>query len=215
MTAIAPYLGYIASLMLIIALLVSNDLKFRWFNTAGNVFFISYAIILGTIPVLITNCILLGINAVYLVRVYRRQENFDIIEFSGEENMIGKFIRFYKKDIHAFFPGFEQGDLKGQLNFVVLRDLVIANVFSAAVSADGDAEVIINYTLKKYRDYKVGRFIFDKEKSFLISKGVKRIVYRDVPNINHQRFLKVMGFVKESSSGKELFVKSLVSADAK
>jgi hypothetical protein len=82
---IAPYLGYIASLLLIIALLVSNDLRFRWFNTAGNVFFISYALIIGAIPVLITNCILLGINALYLVKVYRRQENFDLIQFSGEE----------------------------------------------------------------------------------------------------------------------------------
>ena len=207
--AIAPYLGYIASFLLIIALLVSNDLKFRWFNAAGNIFFISYAIILGTIPVLITNCILLGINTVYLVRVYRRQENFDLIEFSGAESMVAKFIRFYQADIYAFFPGFEQDQLKGQLNFVVLRDLVIANIFSAAVSPDGDAEVIINYTLKKYRDYKVGRYIFEKEKSFLISKGVKRIVYREVANKNHQRFLKVMGFEKESIEGKDVFAKSL------
>lgn len=215
MSALAPYLGYIASLLLIIALLVSNDLKFRWFNTGGNIFFIGYAIILGTIPVLITNCILLCINAVYLVRVYRHQENFDIIEFSGEENMIGKFIRFYEKDIHAFFPGFEQGQLKGGLNFVVLRDMVIANIFSAEVSPGGDAEVIINYTLKKYRDYKVGRFIFDKEKSFLISKGVKRIVYREVPNNSHLRFLKVMGFLKDTVSGNKVWVKSLISVDVK
>lgn len=209
MLHIAPYLGYIASSLLIIALLVNNDLKFRWFNTAGNIFFICYAIIIGTIPVLITNCILLGINTVYLVKVYRRQENFDLIEFSGEENMIAKFIRFYQPDISAFFPGFKQADLKGRLNFVVLRDMVIANIFSATVSANGDAEVIINYTLKKYRDYKVGRYIFDKEKSFLISKGIKRIVYREVSNINHQRFLKVMGFVKDNIHGKDQFVKSL------
>lgn len=209
MSFVASYLGYAASLMLIIALLVSNDLKFRWFNTAGNIFFICYAIILGTIPVLITNTILLFINAVYLIRVYRRQENFDLIEFSGEEKLVGKFIGFYDQDIHDFFPEFNQTQLKGNLNFVILRDLVIANIFSASLLPDGDAEVVINYTLKKYRDYKVGRFIFDKEKSFLISKGVKRIVYRQVANSNHKRFLKVMGFGKEMIGGKEDFVKVL------
>lgn len=209
MSLIAPYLGYIASALLIVALLVSNDLKFRWFNTAGNIFFISYAVLLGAIPVLITNTLLLCINAVYLIKVYRRQENFDLIEFSGEENMIGKFVRFYRADIDTFFPGFEQSQLKSKLNFVVLRDLVIANVFSANVSQNGDAEVVINYTLKKYRDYKVGRYIFDKEKNFLISKGVKRIVYRQVANPNHLRFLKVMGFAKEQTGGAERWVKDL------
>lgn len=206
---IAPYFGYLASLLLIIALLVSNDLKFRWFNAAGNVAFIAYAIIIGSIPVLITNCILLVINGVYLVKVYRRQENFDLIEFSGEENMIGKFIDFYQEDIKAFFPGFRKEQLKGRLNFVVLRDLVIANMFSAAVSDNGDAEVVINYTLKKYRDYKVGRYIFEKENNFLVSKGVKRIVYKQEINKDHQRFLKVMGFVKEDVGGVECFVKIL------
>ena len=209
MLIVAPYLGYMASLMLIIALLVSNDLKFRWFNTAGNIFFICYAIVLDTIPVLITNVILLCINAVYLIKVYRRQENFDLIEFSGEEKLVGKFIRFYEKDIHAFFPDFQQDLLKGNLNFVILRDLVIANIFSASVLPNGDAEVIINYTLKKYRDYKVGRYIFDKEKKILVSKGVKRIVYRQISNDNHRQFLKVMGFAKESHSNEEWLVKVL------
>ncbi len=210
MLTVATYFGYLASLMLIIALLVSNDLKFRWFNTAGNLAFITYAIFLQAIPVLITNCILLTINAWHLVKVYGRQEKFDLLEFSGEEAMAGKFIRFYQKDIADYFPSFREPDLRGNLNFVVLRDLVIANMFSARLRENGDAEVILNYTLVKYRDYKVGRYIFEKEKQFLLEKGVKRILYTDVPNRNHLRFLKVMGFEEEMANGKKGFVKLLI-----
>ena len=94
---ITPYFGYLASLCLIIALLVSNDLKFRWFNTLGNVFFIIYAIVLQAFPVLLTNVILLGINAFYLIKVYRRQENFDMLEFNGDEKMAQKFLQFYQR----------------------------------------------------------------------------------------------------------------------
>jgi len=39
-------------------------------------------------------------------------------------------------------------------------------MFSAHVSATGDAIVALNYTLQKYRDYKVGTYIFEKEKDF-------------------------------------------------
>lgn len=207
---ITPYFGYLASLCLIIALLVNNDLKFRWFNTLGNVCFIVYAIILNAIPVLITNVILLCINAYYLIKVYRRQENFDMLEFRGDEKMAQKFLQFYQKDIAGYFPSFKAGDLQNNFNFVVTRDLVIANMFSATVSATGDATVVLNYTLQKYRDYKVGTYIFEKEKDFLIANGVKRIVYTTVSNKSHREFLTVMGFVKQTVNGKECFVKSLV-----
>ncbi|RZK10065.1 MAG: hypothetical protein EOO43_20660 [Flavobacterium sp.] len=174
---IAPYFGYLASLCLIIALLVNNDLKFRWFNSFGNVFFITYAVLLLAIPVMITNVILLCINLYYLIKIYSKKENFDLLEFNGDEKLTSRFIDFYWNDINAYFPNFKPEALQGNLNFVVTRDVVIANIFSAALTNNGDAYVALNYTLPKYRDYKVGTYIFEKEKDFLISKGVKRIVY--------------------------------------
>jgi hypothetical protein len=194
---IAPYFGYLASLLLIIALLVNSDLKFRWFNTMGNISFITYAIIFSAYPVLLTNCILLCINVYYLLKVYNKKENFDLFEFEGKEKMVQKFTEYYRQDIKGYFPEFAPEQFNGQLNFAVTRDLVIANIFSASLKDDGDAEVAINYTTPKYRDYKVGTFIFEKEHDYLIAKGVKRIVYKDLPNKKHLRFLKVMGFVYE------------------
>lgn len=207
---IAPYFGYLASLLLVIALLVNHDLKFRWFNTAGNVVFIIYAIVIGAFPVLLTNVILLTINLYYLIKVYTKNERFDILEFNGDEKLILKFLAFYKKDIDTYFPGFNQLQLKDKLNFVVIRDLVIANIFSATLHDNGDAEVIINYTLLKYRDYKVGRFIFEKGKPYLIGKGVKRIVYTNVHNKKHLSFIKVMGFTEEIIDGKTHYIKNLI-----
>lgn len=208
---ITPYFGYLASLCLIIALLVNNDLKFRWYNTLGNVFFITYAIILSAFPVLLTNVILLGINVYYLVKVYRRQENFDMLEFNGDEKLAQKFLQFYQKDIAAYFPDFNPTEMQHNLNFVIIRDLVIANMFSAKIASNGDAVVVLNYTLEKYRDYKVGTYIFEKERDHLIEKGIKRIVYTKVVNKNHRQFLTVMGFKKETVSGAEHFIKNLIS----
>ena len=172
---LAPYFGYLASLLLAIGLLVSNDLKFRWLNTGGNIAFIFYGVVLGAVPVILTNCILLFINLFYLYKIYNRKEHFELLEFSSGGIMVDRFLSFYKTDISAHFPDFSKAQLEGKLNFVVLRDLVIANIFSARVDEDGQAEVMINYTVTKYRDYKVGRFIFDKEKQFLLAKGVKKI----------------------------------------
>lgn len=95
LNTIAPYFGYLASLLLIIALLVSNNLKFRWFNTMGNIIFIVYAIVIAAIPILLTSGILLCINLFYLIKIYRKEENFDLIEFKGDEKLVHKFLEFY------------------------------------------------------------------------------------------------------------------------
>lgn len=210
MQEIAPWFGYLASLALIIALLVNNDLKFRWLSAAGSSFFIIYAIIIHAFPVLLTNSILLCINTIYLIRVYNRKEIFDLLEFKGEEKLVSKFLAFYQKDIAAYFPAFKAEEMKDNLNFVIIRNLVIANIFSASLSPEGDAVVLINYTVKKYRDYKVGRFIFEKERDNLMAKGVRRIVYDKVYHKQHERFLKIMGFRQEEVDGDVRFIRSLL-----
>lgn len=202
----APYFGYMASLLLAISLVVTNSLRFRWLNTLGCVFFIVYGILLNALPVLLTNTILFCINLFYLIRIYNQKEAFDLVEFKGDEQLTQKFIAFYAADINAYFPNFTTRQLDGNLNFVVLRDLVIATIFSAKLSPDGTAEVIINFTSKKYRDFKTGRYIFEKEKDFLLAKGVKRIFYAKVANKGHEHFLKVNGF---SSRANGQYVKEL------
>jgi len=59
----------------------------------------------------------------YLIKVYRKQENFDMLEFKGDEKMAQKFLDFYQKDIAGYFPEFIAAALQHNLNFVVTRTL--------------------------------------------------------------------------------------------
>ena len=206
---LAPWFGYLATLLLAIGLIINNDLKFRWLNTGGNIAFITYGILLHAMPVVLTNSILLAINLFYLYRIYNRKELFELLEFSSGGILIDRFLSFYKMDIADYFPGFSKEQMEGNINFVVLRNLVIANIFSARLSADGNAEVIINYTVTKYRDFKVGRFIFEQEKEYLIAKGIKKLIYSEVPNKKHKKFLYSMDFKEEMVAGQTSLVKIL------
>lgn len=191
--------GYLASVLLAISLVINNDLKFRWLNTAGCLSFIVYGILINAFPIILTNTILLLINLYALLKIYKKTEDFDLLEFATDATLITKFLGFYEEDIKAYFPNFELKKEDTAIRFVVLRDLVIANVFVASLSEDGTAKVQLNYTVPKYRDYKVGRFIFEKEKSFLLSKGIKKLLYKEVANKKHLQFLQVMGFEKVGS----------------
>ncbi len=203
---IVPVLGYAASILLAISLLVTNDIKFRWLNTWGCICFIVYGILIHAFPIILTNTILFLINVFYLVKIYNANEDFELIEFEGGEKLVYKFLSFYKEDIAKYFPAYVHEENTNNLQFVVLRDLVIANIFVARLDSKGNAIVALNYTVPKYRDYKVGRFIFDNEQKFLISKGLHSIIYADVPNKKHEKFIKVMGFKK---AGNATYIKHL------
>lgn len=206
---LAPWFGYLASLLLAIGLIINNDLKFRWLNTGGNIAFITYGILLHAMPVVLTNSLLLSINLFYLYKIYNRKELFELIEVNADNILVQRFLSFYNKDIADYFPGFSKEQMEGNINFVVLRNLVIANIFSTRLLDDGNAEVIINYTVTKYRDFKVGPFIFEREKQFLQSKGIKKLVYTRVENNQHKQFLASMGFKEEMIAGQNCIVKIL------
>jgi hypothetical protein len=207
---VAEILGYLASVLLAISLLINNDLKFRWLNTFGNISFISYGVIINAFPLILTNSILLIINLYRLVKIYRTKEDFDLLEFNEGGKLIDKFLSFHEDDIKSYFPNYNLYEKNNNLKFIVLRDMVVANIFVASVGEDGTAIVRINYTVAKYRDYKVGKYVFDKEKKYLLSKGVKVLVYEEVHNKNHERFLLRMGFAKEPVGDKKCLVKRLI-----
>jgi GNAT superfamily N-acetyltransferase len=201
--------GYLASLLLALSLLVTNDLRFRWLNTGGCLAFIVYGMLIHAFPIILTNGILFFINVFALVKIYRKQEDFDLLEFNPDASLIQKFLRFYETDIKTYFPNFQLTENKNDVRFVVLRDMVLANVFVATRTEDGTAVVRFNYTVPKFRDYKVGRFIFEKERDYLPSKGIRKLVYTEVANPGHREFLRRMGFQIEMMQGNECFVKNL------
>lgn len=177
-------------------------MKFRVYNLLGGVCFIVYGFVFNVWPVIITNSILFCINVFYINKLHQHREDFELIEIKGDEKLIEKFIAFYKNDIDSFYPNFDAAQLVGNINYIVLRDLVIANIFSVKVLDNGDALVLINYTLKKYRDYKVSKFLFEKEQKELSTKGIKRILYDNTLVNKYAKFFKVMQFAND---GKYFF----------
>jgi GNAT superfamily N-acetyltransferase len=206
---VAQLLGYLAFIFLALSLWVTNDIKFRWINSLGCLSFIFYGIFINAFPIVLTNSALLAINIYFLFKIYRRQEKFDLVEFKNDASLIPKFLSFYQKDIQVYFPDFVMGAGENEIRFVVLRDIVIANLFVAIVNDEGDAFVKINYTVPKYRDYKVGRFLFEEGTDFLQSKGIRRIIYLQVHNVHHEKFLKVMKFKKEPLGDGYSFIKNI------
>ncbi|MCZ2222722.1 MAG: YgjV family protein [Chitinophagales bacterium] len=201
-------IGYSASLFLGISLLVSNKFKFRWWNTIGCLTFVIYGFLINAYPVSLANGVLLIINIYQLIRLYQSKEKFELLSIPKDSALVEKFINFYNNDIKKFFPEANTTIQSNTFALVVLRNMVIANLFIANIKTNGEAEIEIDYTIPEYRDYKSGQFIFEKEKQYLIKNGITTLTYHKNIHPIHQRFLTKMGFVKEIN--KQSFIKSLI-----
>ncbi len=191
---IAPYLGYFGSILLMVGLLVTTDLKFRIWNGLGCLVFIIYAVIIDAPPVILTNAVLLAINIFYFFKIIRRRESFDTAIVEADDVLLNKFLDFYQQQIADYFPEFKKSDLAETKNIVILRDLVVANFCALKLNDNGVATVIVNYTVQKYRDFKVGRYLFDTNSTFLKDLGVETVQYNAVHKKSHTEFLIKSGF---------------------
>ena len=83
-------------------------------------------------------------------------------------------MNYYSNDIKNYFPDFSFNKIvSNQISYVVLRDIAIANIFVAEVQENGNAIMKVNYTVPQYRDFKVTKFIIEKETHTLLSMALK------------------------------------------
>ncbi len=64
-------LGYAASVLVAVSLMMGSMVRLRWINLAGALLFAVYGYILGAYPVLVVNVFIAGVNLFYLWRLRR------------------------------------------------------------------------------------------------------------------------------------------------
>jgi len=72
--SLTEWVGYLASLVLMISFLMKNINKLRIINSIGAVLFIVYGFMLSSWPVIITNAFILGVNVYYLSKHFSQKE---------------------------------------------------------------------------------------------------------------------------------------------
>ena len=65
------WVGYLASVVVAISLMMSNIKKLRWWNLIGAALFVAYGLAIGALPVALVNFFIVLIDAYYLVKLYQ------------------------------------------------------------------------------------------------------------------------------------------------
>jgi GNAT superfamily N-acetyltransferase len=187
------WLGYLSSVIVAVSLLMSSIIKLRWYNLVGSILFAIYGYMIHAIPVALINSIIVFINLYYLYKIYTEKEYFKLIEINEESNYIKSFFDFYKKDIEKYFPDFKFTITGMTISLYILRNMVPAGVFIASVYDKESLLINLDFVMPEYRDFKIGKFIFEDNEGYFTDKGYKKI-FCYASNHEQNAYLKKMGF---------------------
>lgn len=197
-STIYEIIGYLASLLVAISLMMSSILKLRVINLIGALFFTVYGILIRAYPVAAMNFFVVLIDLFYLVQMLKSKEFFRLLEMRPESEYLNAFLKFYADDIRRFQPGFVFAPAPAQLIFFILRNMVPTGLVIGELH-DGDSLYVrLDYAIPGYRDLKIGRFVFRDNAEVFRKRGIYRI-YTEPGAPAHVSYLKQMGFAPENS----------------
>lgn len=186
-------IGYVASVIVAVSLMMSSLLRLRLVNLVGSTLFAIYGYAIGALPVAAVNAFIALVNIYFLAKMLRTREYFCILELEPDSEYLRYYLERNAAQIRRFLPDFDFRPAPGALTLFVLRDVVPAGLFIAEAAEGETWRVRLDYVLPGYRDLKVGRFMFHERADFFRERGIGRLV-TEPGNAQHERYLRRMGF---------------------
>lgn len=193
--------GYLASVLIVVSLLMSSLRRLRVINLIGAAVFTAYGVLIGSIPVVLTNGAIVLIDVYYLARMARDRaqgDYFEVVAVPTDSPLLARFLAFHGDDARRFQPEFD-GLREDHRAWMVLRNAVAVGVVLAHV--DGEVATIdLDYVAPAHRDQRAGTRFYTTPGLFG-PHGVTRL--RAVATVDAQRrYLEAMGFT--SADGRTL-----------
>jgi hypothetical protein len=169
-------LGYAASALIAISMMMSSILRLRLLNMAGAIGFAVYGFFIGAYPVTVLNGITMLVNAFYLVRLLRAKQYYHLLKLRPDSVYLPYFLEFYGAEIRRILPSFVYQPSHNQIALFILRDCNPVGVFIAEPEAGGVLRVVLDFVIPSYRDLKIGRFLFVEQAGFFRAHGIREII---------------------------------------
>ncbi len=202
------WIGYVASFLVLLSLMMASILRLRILNLIGASIFCVYGLLIHSYPVAGMNFLIVLSNIYYLLKLRKVKEEFIIMETSANSTFLGRFIEMNYKEIKAFFPNFAFTDEEHSVSFYILRNTSVAGLFIANRYDDNTLKIILDYVTPEYRDFKVGNYIHHQLVRYFIAKGYQKLLCES-KNARHINYLEKMGYQKEEIDGKTFYIKTL------
>lgn len=188
-------IGYLGSSLVILSLLQKSILRLRAIGLVASLTFLVYSISIEAYPIAVVNVVAASIHFYYLRRLLRRKsEVFRILRLRPDGRYLRYFLDFYEDDIATRYqPDFVYEPAPDIVAVFMLRDLVPAGLLVARLHGDSSFEILLDYVIPQYRDFKLANWLYSKE-SGIIEETNSRVAWARVSTPKQKEYFSRIGF---------------------
>ncbi len=185
--------GYIGSAIVLVSFLMTSVYKLRIVNTIGSVIFMVYALIIHSYPTAIMNLCLALINVRFLWKMRHTGKEYELVKVRKDDLFLQNLLTRQSEDIETYFPGIalssdQDRDSIGTC-YIITCAGAPAGIVLGNKTEDGTLDMLLDYSLPKYRDFSIGEFLSIRLKE----EGIRRLTYGG-PTANHMAYLNKLRF---------------------
>ena len=185
--------GYFSTVLILISFLMTSVLKLRLVNLIGSAIFVVFAFLTKSYPTAIMNVGLCIINIYFIIRLLRSKRLTLMLPISLDSAYLRAFEDLYREDIRIYFPEFETESGLADTVYFVYYDMNPVGLTLGRGTEGGALELLLDYTIPKYRDASVGRFLYPH---LLGEEGFTALECRKATP-KHEKYLQKVGFRRE------------------
>lgn len=193
---IVELIGYVASALVVLALTMSSVIRLRIISFCGAATFLVYGILIGSVPIIITNASIACINVWHLRKEFRSGSRGGVdlgaSHIRIDSPFLADFVTSHLDDIRHFQPEFHMPTGDDAVAWLLTRDGLPAGL----VAGRRDGEVLsidIDYVMAAYRDSRLGRWLYGAGADVFRRDGLTTLRTTATTD-THGRYLERIGF---------------------
>lgn len=165
--------GYLASALVVASLAMTSVVRLRTVSLIGSLVFVAYGALLPSIPIIITNAAVAGLNIWFLRKEFGAHRDLGAVPIEPRAPFLVDFLSSHTDDIASFHPKFRLPEA-GDFALVLTRDGLPAGALVGRPDAD-TLQLQLDYVMSAYRDSRIGDWLYGPGAKALTDAGFSRV----------------------------------------
>lgn len=187
------WIGYLASVLVALSLLMSSVKRLRWINMLGSFVFAIYGLAIMSVPVLLMNTFLVFVNLWFLIKLKQSKNTLIHLKYEDwADALVRKFMCKNHKALKVHFPNFDYLKSESQL-FMIYSGFEIAGFISGLVR-NNLLNIEAVYIAPKYKDFNFPEKLLLENKLALRTFDAQNFRFNQTEECT-LKYLKQYGFI--------------------
>jgi hypothetical protein len=192
-------IGYLASALVVASLAMTSVVRLRMFSLAGSLTFSIYGLLIGSVPIIVTNASIAGLNIWFLSRELGGRRDLGAVVVPPDSPFLADFLANHARHIQVFQPEHDPSHTP-DVAIVLTRDGLPAGVVLG--DRDGDRlDITLDYVLRAYRDSRLGHWLYGDGTRVFRTEGITDVTTPG-GNETHRNYLMRVGFDYDVESAR-------------